>query len=76
MSTLSKKRQSLLPGETGRTVGLLSGFILLLAVLPILTMIVMSSAARRTWTFRRAATACNGIGPPGTPSYRRMPAMC
>ena len=42
MSVTSKKRQALLPGETGRVAGLLSGFILLLAVLPILTMIVMS----------------------------------
>ena len=42
MSTLIKKRQSLLPGDTGKFAGILSGFILLLAVLPILTMIVMS----------------------------------
>jgi putative spermidine/putrescine transport system permease protein len=42
MSTLIKKRHSLLPGDTGKFAGILSGFILLLAVLPILTMIVMS----------------------------------
>lgn len=45
MSTASKSRfrfQPLLPGDTGRLAGVLSGFILLLAVLPILTMIVMS----------------------------------
>jgi putative spermidine/putrescine transport system permease protein len=42
MSTLTKKRYGLLPGETGKFAGILSGFILLLAVLPILTMIVMS----------------------------------
>ncbi len=42
MSTLIKKRYGLLPGETGKFAGILSGFILLLAVLPILTMIVMS----------------------------------
>eukprot|EP01030_Chromulinospumella_sphaerica_P009790 gene9790-9603_t len=40
--TLTKKRYGLLPGETGKFAGILSGFILLLAVLPILTMIVMS----------------------------------
>jgi putative spermidine/putrescine transport system permease protein len=34
--------QPILPGDTGRLAGVLSGFILLLAVLPILTMIVMS----------------------------------
>ena len=37
MSTLIKKRHSLLPGDTGKFAGILSGFILLLAVLPILT---------------------------------------
>lgn len=42
MSTLSKKRLSLLPGDTGKFAGILSGVILFLAVLPILTMIVMS----------------------------------
>ena len=45
MSTLTKKRYGLLPGETGKFAGILSGFILLLAVLPILTMIVMVVAA-------------------------------
>ena len=42
MTVLIKKRQSLLPGDTGKFAGIVSGFILLLAVLPILTMIVMS----------------------------------
>jgi len=45
MSSPSKSRlrfQPILPGDTGRLAGVLSGFILLLAVLPILTMIVMS----------------------------------
>jgi len=42
MSLSSSKRLSILPGETGRFAGILSGIILLLAVLPILTMIVMS----------------------------------
>ena len=42
MSALTKKRMALLPGDTGKFAGILSGFILLLAVLPILTMIVMS----------------------------------
>jgi len=42
MSALTKKRMALLPGETGKFAGILSGCILLLAVLPILTMIVMS----------------------------------
>ncbi|NWA00651.1 ABC transporter permease [Pseudomonas gingeri] len=42
MSLLSRQRLSILPGETGRFAGMLSGIILFLAVLPILTMIVMS----------------------------------
>ena len=41
MSNLSR-RQPTLPGDTGRFALVLSGIILLLAVLPILTMIVMS----------------------------------
>ncbi|MEB0070323.1 ABC transporter permease, partial [Pseudomonas sp. CCI3.1] len=45
MSSPTKIRLRIQPiqhGDTGRLAGVLSGFILLLAVLPILTMIVMS----------------------------------
>lgn len=54
MSTTTR-RQPTLPGDTGRFALILSGFILLLAVLPILSMIVMSFSGAANLDFPPAS---------------------